>query len=486
MQKIIIAGAGIGGLTAAIRLARAGYEVSVFEQKNEPGGKMAEIKGAQYRYDAGPSLFTMPHYIDKLLDKKIGFKYRKLNTLCHYFFSDGTFFACPADRHNFIQEASEIFSEPVDTIQKHLSHSEYLYKITAPVFLEKSLHQLSTYTHPKGIRGILNLPFIGIQRSMHIANSRRFRNKNLIQFFDRYATYNGSNPWKAPSTLNVIPHLEMGIGAYIPEGGMISISRALHKQAALLGVSFHFGHTIEKICQEENKITGVMANGIFYSTNLLLSNLDVRLTYRLLNLKLPDKIKKSEPSSSALIFYWGIKKKFPKLNLHNILFSNDYKREFQNIFENQTIDEDPTVYINISCKEDANDAPPDCENWFVMINTPANQNQNWEVLRIQARKKIINKINTMLDCDIETLIEFEEYLDPVRIESNTGSTFGSLYGSSSNNLMSAFFRQANFSDKIRGLYFCGGSVHPGGGIPLCVLGGNIASDIIIKKHDARN
>jgi phytoene dehydrogenase-like protein len=119
-----------------------------------------------------------------------------------------------------------------------------------------------------------------------------------------------------------------------------------------------------------------------------------------------------------------------------------------------------------------------------MINTPANRGQNWEDLRKQARKFIIQKINSALSCNIEDSIEFEEYLDPVRIETLTGSTFGSLYGSSSNNLMSAFFRQANFSSKIKGLYFCGGSVHPGGGIPLCILGGNIASDIIIKKHHA--
>lgn len=485
MHKISIAGAGIGGLTAAIRLAKAGYEVDVFEQKNEPGGKMSEISGSGYRFDAGPSLFTMPQYIDALLDKSIGFEYRKLNTLCHYFFPDGTFFACPADRRQFIKTASKTFNEHEHAIKNHLNHSAYLYKITAPVFLEKSLHQLSTYTHPQGIRGILNLPFIGIQRSMHSANSRRFNNRNLIQFFDRYATYNGSNPWKAPSTLNVIPHLEMGIGAYMPKGGIIAIAKALHRQAESLGVSFHFGHTIENIHHEQNQIKGLTANGMLHHTDLLLSNLDVRLTYRLLNLPLPGKIKKSEPSSSALIFYWGVKRKFPKLDLHNILFGNDYKREFQNIFEYQTIDEDPTVYINISCKEEIADAPPDCENWFVMINTPANHSQNWEDLRIQARKRIVNKINSMLNCDIESLIEFEEYLDPVRIESYTGSTFGSLYGSSSNNLMSAFFRQANFSKKIKGLYFCGGSVHPGGGIPLCVLGGNIASDIIIKKHHAR-
>jgi len=485
VQKICIAGAGIGGLTAAIRLARAGMDVHVFEQKSEAGGKMAEISGGGYRFDAGPSLFTMPHYVDRLLDKDLNFEYQKLNTLCHYFFPDGTFFSCPADSELFIKNASVLFDESIDSIRKHLNRSKYLYEITAPVFLEKSLHQLSTYTHKKGLRGILNLPFIGIFSSMHAANSKRFSSKNLIQLFNRYATYNGSNPWKAPSTLNVIPHLEMGIGAFMPKGGMIAIARVLQKQAERLGVTFHFNIEVKAICRDNQGITGIIANEKHIPSKLVLSNLDVRLTYQLLNLPLPDKIKKSEPSSSALIFYWGIKGRFPNLDLHNILFSGDYKREFQNIFEIGNIDEDPTVYINISSKLETTDAPKDCENWFVMINTPANRGQNWEELRKKARTHIIKKINTVLNCDIETLIEFEDYLDPVRIEKYTGSSFGSLYGSSSNNMMSAFFRQANFSSKIKGLHFCGGSVHPGGGIPLCILGGNIASDIIIKKNHAR-
>jgi phytoene desaturase len=486
VKRICIAGAGIGGLTAAIRLARAGYHVDVFEQKSKAGGKIAEVQGFGYRFDAGPSLFTMPHYIDNLLDSEIAFEYEKLDTLCHYFFADGTFFSCPADTEAFIEKASETFNEPQKNIRKHLNNSKYLYKITAPVFLEKSLHKLSTYTRRSGIRGIFNLPFIGIGQSMHLANSSRFKNPNLVQFFDRYATYNGSNPWKAPSTLNVIPHLEMGIGAFIPKGGMIAIGRALFQQAQRLGVNFYFDHTVTEIRHENKRISGLVANGTFYKSEYVLSNLDVRLSYRLLNESLPPKIDKAEPSSSALIFYWGIKGVFPKLDLHNILFTQNYEREFYNIFENSSIDSDPTIYINISSKIVSSDAPENCENWFVMINTPANRGQDWTMLREKARQAIISKINTMLNCNIESLIAFEDYLDPIRIEAYTGSTYGSLYGSSSNNLMSAFFRQANYSAKIKGMYFCGGSVHPGGGIPLCVLGGNIASDIIINNIHERS
>jgi phytoene desaturase len=485
MKRIAIAGAGIGGLAAAIRLAGHGFDVHVFEQKKEAGGKLAEISGNGYRFDAGPSLFTMPWYVNELLSNEFKINYKKLETLCNYFYPDGTVFPCSSDIDTFIHEATIAFGEDARSLRRHLNHSKYLYEITAPVFLEKSLHRISTYACRSGLRGILNLPFLGIHRTMHAANSRRFKSRQMVQFFNRYATYNGSNPWKAPSTLNVIPHLEMGMGAYFPEGGMISIVRAMQKEAVRLGVTFHFEHCISEISTDAKSITGLVANNCFYPAEVVLSNLDVRLTYKLLGHELPRKIVNAEPSSSALIFYWGVNRSFPQLDLHNILFSSDYEKEFDCIFNQGSICDDPTVYINISSKEAPNDAPAGCENWFVMINTPANNGQDWDSMRKTAKDNIVRKINQMLGCEIESDIEFEEYLDPVRIEKLTGSTFGSLYGSSSNNLMSAFFRQANYSGKIGGLYFCGGSVHPGGGIPLCILGGNIASEIIINKNHAK-
>ena len=486
LKKISIAGAGIGGLTAAIRLAEAGYEVHVYEQKNEPGGKLAEIKENGYRFDAGPSLFTMPHFIDELLAGNVPFQYQRMGTLCHYFYEDGLRFQAPADQTAFISAAATTFGVEPKKIARHLAKSKFIYRITSPVFLERSLHRIGTYLNPKGLRGILNLPFIGISKSMHNANKDALNKSHLVQYFDRFATYNGSNPWKAPSTLNVIPHLEMGIGAFYPAGGMIAIPRALFARATQLGVHFHFGKKITAIKHQEGTITGIEIDHISQKTDLVVSNLDVRLTYQLLGLPLPKKIKQAEPSSSALIFYWGIRKTFPELHLHNILFSADYQDEFDGIFNRKEISKDPTIYINISSKMDKTDAPAGCENWFVMINVPANKGQDWEAFRQEARASVLAKISKQLGCDVESLIAFEEYLDPVRIEQFTGSSFGSLYGSSSNNLMSAFFRQANFTKNPKGLYFCGGSVHPGGGIPLCVLGGRIASDIIIGQHHAKH
>ncbi|HAY70688.1 MAG TPA: phytoene desaturase, partial [Saprospirales bacterium] len=195
------------------------------------------------------------------------------------------------------------------------------------------------------------------------------------------------------------------------------------------------------------------------------------------NQEAPEKILRQERSTSALIFYWGIKKQFGQLGLHNILFSNDYPGEFKALSEGNEAFTDPTVYISITSKDVPDDAPEGCENWYVMVNAPFDRGQDWNKMINDYRSAIIKKINFQFHVKIEDLIEVEDFLSPPEIESRTSSFGGSLYGNSSNNRFSAFFRHANESKKIKGLYFCGGSVHPGGGIPLCLLSAKILSDL---------
>jgi phytoene dehydrogenase-like protein len=190
---------------------------------------------------------------------------------------------------------------------------------------------------------------------------------------------------------------------------------------------------------------------------------------------------RQERSSSALIFYWGVKREFDQLGLHNIFFSENYEKEFRNIFEEGKVCNDPTVYINITSKMEAGMAPAGSENWFVMVNVPANKGQDWERLKKEVREMVVRKLSRILETDLSTFIETEETLDPLTIESKTMSYMGSLYGTSSNSKMAAFLRHPNFSKGYDGLYFVGGSVHPGGGIPLCLRSAAIMSNMVSKE-----
>jgi phytoene dehydrogenase-like protein len=187
-------------------------------------------------------------------------------------------------------------------------------------------------------------------------------------------------------------------------------------------------------------------------------------------------------SSSALIFFWGINREFKDLDLHNILFSNDYKEEFKNIFEKNEITNDPTIYINITSKDIKNVSPKGCENWFVMINSPKDIGQDWDKIKNTLRKNIIEKINKNFSVNIQDHIVEERVFTPKDISINTNSYLGSLYGESSNGILSPLRRHQNFSRSIKNLYFCGGTVHPGGGIPLCIMSSKIVSDLIEKSN----
>ncbi|MDN5283764.1 MAG: crtI [Mucilaginibacter sp.] len=484
-KKALIIGAGIAGIATAIRLAVKGYQVEVFEANNYPGGKLSEFEQDGFRFDAGPSLFTMPQYVDELFtlagkNPADFFRYQKLDVVCQYFYEDGTKLTAYVDADKFTQEITQQTGEPEAAVKKYLKNSSTIYSITNHVFLEKSLHRLSTYLNFETLRSILKFPQIDAFRNMHRANERFFKDTRMVQFYDRYATYNGSNPYAAPATLNVIPHLEQHYGAYFPEGGMYSIVTSLVKLAESLGVQFHYNSPVDEIVLEGRNAKAIKVKGEVISDDLIVSNMDVWFTYhRLLKQHsqlFPKKILSQERSSSALIFYWGIKKRFAQLDLHNIFFSADYKAEFDHIWQDKDIYHDPTIYLNISSKYKPDDAPEGCENWFTMINVPANTGQDWDSLIPTARQSILKKLSNLLGEDISQLITCESILDPRGIESGTSSYQGSLYGTSSNSRFAAFLRHANRSSKIKNLYFCGGSVHPGGGIPLCLLSAKIVSD----------
>lgn len=487
MKKTIgIIGAGIGGLALAIRLANAGYKVTIFEKNSYPGGKLSEFKVNGFRFDKGPSLFTMPSLIDELTSLQNSthpFEYQKLDVITHYFYSDGTQLKAFADLENFAEEVHLKLKDKKETVLSYMKRNAFYFKTTEDLFLKQSLHQLKNFMNLKTLKGILLAPFLSLTHTMHKKNEQTFSNPKTVQLFNRYATYNGSNPYKAPALLNMISHLEFNLGAYLPKKGMYQITTHLVELAKEAGVTIKYNETVEKLeVGTNNRITSINSNGNLYPFDIVASDVDIHVLYKKLlpSSFTPKKLIQQEKSSSAYVFYWGINKEFSALGLHNILFSADYKKEFDNLFSEQFPTDDPTIYINITSKYCKDDAPEGCENWFVMVNVPHNRNESISYAAA-IRENVIRKINTMLKTDIEKHIVTESTLSPVDIETQTSSFGGSLYGNSSNNKFAAFLRHANFSSSIKNLYLVGGSVHPGGGIPLCLFSAKIASQIIVER-----
>ncbi|GGE60805.1 phytoene desaturase [Pedobacter psychrotolerans] len=486
MPKAIVIGAGIAGIASAIRLTLKGYQVDVFEANSKPGGKLGELRMKGFRFDTGPSLFTMPQYVDELFtlagkNPKDYFDYIKLKEVCRYFYEDGLRLNAKSDIDLFAQEIEAKTNSTAAEVNRFLKKSETIYEVTHQVFLERTLHKLKSYLHWDTLKSVFRFLQIDAFRAQSKANKKFFKDERIAQLFNRYATYNGSDPYQAPATLNVIPHFEYHFGAFLPKNGMYGIVTALVKLAEELGVKFHYNQKVEEILYTEGaqpKILGAKIYDKTYKAEVVVSNLDIWFTYKnlLKNIDPPKKLLNQERSSSALIFYWGMDGNYSDLGLHNIFFAKDYQAEFNAIWKDKIISDDPTVYINISAKHLRSESPNDSENWFVMINVPSNNGQNWDLLIQEARTQIIKKISRILNRNIEKDIICEQILDPRSIESKTGSYQGSLYGNSSNSQFAAFLRHPNFSSKIKGLYFCGGSVHPGGGIPLALLSAKIIDD----------
>jgi phytoene desaturase len=491
-KKAIVVGAGIAGIAASIRLSKQGYTVDVFEASQHPGGKMSAFVNKGYRFDGGPSLFTMAHLVDELFtlcgeNPSDHFNYQQLDTICHYFFEDGTRFQAHKSWEDFDKSLQGIASASErKALKKQLDKAAFRYNTTAPLFIEQSLHKARNFFNFKTLKGLFYTPKLNLFQSMDRENQQRVGNKYLVQYLNRFATYNGSDPYRAPALLNMIPHLEQQLGSYYPKGGMVSIPTSLYQLAVKQGVSFHFGHPVQEIITPNRQAEGIrvlnQSSGetLTLLGDVVVSNADIYTTYNKLLPRhtAPKRTLNQERSSSALVFYWGIAATFPELDLHNILFSADYKQEFKDLFAGGAPYTDPTIYINITSKCDAKDAPAGCENWFVMINVPSHVGQDWTAITAAARKHILGKLQRILGRDIEPLIACETVLDPVLIESRTSSYGGSLYGTSSNNRFAAFLRHKNFSDDIKGLYFCGGSVHPGGGIPLCLNSAKIVAGLV--------
>lgn len=489
MTKVIVIGSGIGGLAAALRLRRKGYKVQVFEANPWPGGKLHAIEKEGYRFDLGPSLFTMPHFVDELFalygyEKGERFDYLRKDVICNYFWEDGTRFTALADTDAFVEEAVRTFDADPVRLRKYLQRNREKYDLTAHLFLEKSLHKLDTYLSASTLRSLIQMHKLDIFGTLDSVNRDTFSDPHLVQLFNRFATYNGSSPYKTPGIMSMIPHLEMHFGTFFPIGGMHEIVQSLYGLAVEQGVIFHFNTPVTNITYENGRVRGIVHDQGEETADLVVSNMDIFSTYRKLlkGVKAPGKVLQQERSSSALIFYWGIGREFPELDLHNIFFSQDYQDEFRHIFDLKQLYEDPTVYINITSKNEPGDAPEGCENWFVMINAPGNFGQDWEAIKRTARRQILEKLSRILGVEVEPLIRTEHVLDPVGIEQDTSSHRGALYGASSNSKFAAFLRHPNFSRKFSNLFFCGGSVHPGGGIPLCLLSARIVADMVPKPE----
>ncbi len=486
-MKAIVIGSGLGGLSIACLIASQGYDVTILEKNSDIGGKINEIKAGGFRFDTGPSLLTMPFILESLFEKS-GYKLQEfltietVNPICRYFYRNGTQFDCYQDSAANISQIQEFAPEDVEAFRDFMSYSRELYQKTKKAFLFNPLYEIADL-------GPLKLTnFLSIDAFQTVAESvdTRFRSSELKKFFNRFTTYNGSSPYQAPATLNVIPHVELSLGGYYIKGGMYALIEALHSLATRLGVNIVTNTSVQHIRTNGKRVSGVEDNNQnFYPADIVVSNADAYETY--MNLLNPadtswlnrTRIEQAEPSCSGFVLLLGLDKQYKQLTHHNIFFSKDYRKEFNQIFNRKVMPDDPTIYIANTSHTDPDHAPPGGSNLFVLVNSPyLSDAYKWNKKESQYKKFLINKLSERGLTNLKDHIQFSQTITPRDFYTKYRSNKGSIYGTSSNSKLAAFLRPANKSRSIEGLYLVGGSTHPGGGIPLVTLSAFHAFELV--------
>ena len=487
-EPIVIIGGGIGGLSAAVHLATAGRKVIVFEQNAAVGGKMSQFEAAGFRWDTGPSVITMRTVFEDLW-RSAGQRLEDdltllpVDPLTRYFYGDGV--VLDVRREPAAMDAAIAAIEPADVqgYRDFLAYAAEIHRITAPVFVESGPPSLASLRYANPLDLLRIDPWLTLDQAI----ARRVRSRHMRQMLGRFATYVGASPYQAPATLAVVAHVELAGGIWYPRGGIYRIAEAMRALAQRCGVTVHTASPVAQVLVRDGAACGVqLADGTEQLAAAVVSNVDVATTYRKL---LPPQAKvtrraaalaRRETSCSGFVLMLGVEGVHPALAHHNIFFADDYMREFNDIFRKGIPPEKPTVYVAITSKSDPDHAPAGCENWFVLVNAPPiSARFDWNMHAADYRARVLETL-AQNGYNLTGRIRAERMLTPLDLERMSGAWRGALYGISSNAALNAFRRPNNRCADVPGVYFAGGTTHPGGGVPMVILSGRVAASMVLN------
>ncbi len=484
--RVVVVGGGLAGLSAAIHLQARGHAVVLFEKNERVGGKCNLLEHGGHRFDTGPSLLTLPDVLRSVFEVagqrlEDHLELIRLSPACRYFFSDGLTFDAPGSYEGFREGVAGTFPDALEDFDRFWRFSKNLWHGAGRLFLfhpfeARTLLKVSPWQALAGLKALR--PWTLRQCLEH-----HFREPHLLQLFSRYATYNGSDPWRTPATFAVIAYAEMAFGSWHPQGGLYAMVNALAKLAEKFGVEIRTGESVRKVGFSGGRVTTVDTerSGVLDTTGVVVAMDAISALTGDLLAEHPKaasarrRYARVEASGSGYVRLMALRQPRPELACHNVFFCEDYRREFHEIFDQARPLTDPTIYISVPSKVDPSVAPAGTENWFVLVNAPSlDRHGDWpEVYGSDVEAQLWRRLGVSAD----GLVIWTRDLPPTFLRDRYHAWHGSIYGPSSNGLTSAFQRVRNRSG-VRGLAFAGGSAHPGGGIPLALLSGRMAAQAL--------
>ena len=492
MTRAVVVGAGLGGLAVAARLAAAGHEVTVLEQAEQVGGKLGAVEVGGHRFDTGPSLVTMPPVLERLFADtgaplRDVLELQRLDVAARYRFGDGTSLDLPGSRADVPGALDAALGAGAgDQWAAFLDHAERVWHATHEHFLESPVTPAGLARLSVRVRDLLA---VAPWRSLRGTGARHLRDERLGMLLDRYATYSGSDPRRAPAALAVVPYVEQEFGSWYVPGGLRRLASAVEERCRALGVTIRTGARVSGI-EADDRVRGVrLPSGERLRADVVVANADAATVYGPGGL-LPHRasarrLGRVTPSSSGFVLLLGLAGRDPGTPHHRVLFPPSraaYDAEFD-AYRLGTPAPSPAVYVHAP-DDPALRPDDDSETWFVLVTAPRHEpgrGVDWDAPGLAQRyADRVLAVMAQRGVDVRDRIRSCTVRTPADLERETLSPGGSIYGTSSDGALAAFLRPANRSP-VDGLYLVGGSAHPGGGLPLVTLSAEITARLIRER-----
>jgi phytoene desaturase len=485
----IIIGAGLGGIAAAGRLARQGYQVKVIEKNSLPGGRCSQLKSDGHRFDIGATLLLMPEIFaetyaalgERMQDH---LDLRRIDPTYTLNFKDGSQLALSGDLPAMQDRLEAIQRGSFDGFLRYLVEGSLHYHQSVDHFVGRNFHNLAEFLSPKNLLLVLRIKGF----AKHYNNiGHYFTHPRLKAAFTFQNMYLGLSPFDAPATYSLLQYTELADGVWFPMGGLYQVITSLVSIAEKLGVEFYYNSPVESIEVEGDRAKGViLQDGARLAADVIIANPDLPYVYESL---LPDRaparrLERKKYTCSAIMFYWGSDKVFPQLEHHNIFLSDDYRPSFDSIFRDHSLPDEPSFYVHAPARTDPAAAPQGQDTLLVLVpcgHIVPGASQDWASLKAKARAFVIKRLAEKGMPDLEQHLKFELSYTPEDWAGQFNCAKGSAFGLSHNVWQVGYFRPHNRHPQYHNLFFVGGSTHPGTGLPMVLLSAKLTTERILES-----
>jgi phytoene desaturase len=489
----LIIGAGIGGIATAARLAKHGFEVTVLEKNDTPGGRCNQIIQDGHRFDIGPTLFLMPEIWDETfaaLGERMSdhLDLKRIDPTYKVHFDDGLQLELTSDIGKMQTQLEKVEKTAFTGFLDYIAEGNKHYKTSVEKFVGRNFYNMFEFF------SLRNLPLLFKMKALvkHYDNvGRFFKDSRLKAAFTFQNMYLGLSPYDAPATFSLLQYTELAEGVWYPMGGMYAGIQAFVKIAEKLGVKFVYGASVKKINVGKSRVESVeTADGRQWTADLFIGNADLPYIYKSL---LPDvdeakKLENKKYTCSTIMFYWGVDKEYPQIAHHNVFLGGDYKASFDQIFEDHTLPDVPSFYVHAPARTDKSAAPNGQDTLYVLVpvsHLEPRAKQDWDALVKRARETVFARLEKDMGItDLKEHIKFEIVYQPEVWKERFNLEKGSAFGLSHNFAQVGYLRPHNRHNKYSNLYFAGASTHPGTGLPIVLLSAKLTTERILKEQTA--